>query len=141
MEAIVGDALWRQRLTARLTGTFAALALTLAGIGIYAAVSYTVARRTREFGVRLALGGTAGQLQGLALRDGLRPVLAGTLAGIVVAVACARLVQTLLLGVVAIDPLSFGAAIVTLVVVSAVAAWIPARRASAADPTVALRQS
>lgn len=140
MDAVVADALWRQRLTARLTGTFAVLALVLAAIGIYAAVSYAVARRTREFGVRIALGGTPMRLQGLALADGMRPVILGAAAGTALAVSGARLLDALLFGVAAIDSVSFGAALLVLTAVSAFAAWVPARRASTADPVEALRR-
>jgi putative ABC transport system permease protein len=141
MEEVVKDAIWRQRLTAQLTGAFALVALALAAIGIYAAVSYGVARRTREFGVRVALGGTPGQLQRLALSDGLRPVLAGATVGVVIAVSGSRFAERLLFGVAPLDPASFGASVGALLLVAAVAAWLPARRASRQDPMAALRQS
>jgi putative ABC transport system permease protein len=141
MEEVVADAIWRQRLTAQLTGLFAFVALALAAIGIYAAVAYSVARRTREFGVRIALGGTPRQLQRLALSDGLRPVFAGACAGVAIAVAASRFAERLLFGVAAIDPMSFGVSVVALLLVAAAAAWLPARRASRQDPMAALRQS
>jgi putative ABC transport system permease protein len=140
MEDVVADALWRQRLTAQLTGGFALLALALAAIGIYAAVGYAVARRTREFGVRIALGGTPGQLQGLALFEGLRPVAIGAVAGIAIAVAASGFADRLLFGVRSTDPVSFSASVLLLLLVAACAAWVPARRASRQDPMVALRQ-
>ena len=138
MEEVVADALWRQRLTAQLTGGFALLALALAAIGIYAAVGYAVARRTREFGVRIALGGTPGQLQGLALFEGLRPVAIGAVAGI--AIAASGFADRLLFGVRSTDAVSFSASVLVLLLVAACAAWVPARRASRQDPMVALRQ-
>jgi predicted permease len=141
MEQVVADALWRQLLTARLTGGFALVALMLAAIGIYAAVGYAVARRTREFGVRIALGGTPRQLQRLALSDGLRPVVFGAIVGVATAVAASRLAERLLFGVAALDLPSFAASVVSLLLVAAAAAWLPARRASRQDPMAALRQS
>jgi putative ABC transport system permease protein len=139
MASVVADELWREKLTARLSGAFAVVALVLAAIGIYAAVSYSVQRRTREFGVRMALGGTPRQLQALAMRDGLLPVAFGLVAGGAAATGAVRLIRTLLFGVDATDVPSFAAAIGTLVVVSSCAAWLPARRASTADPAITLR--
>jgi ABC-type antimicrobial peptide transport system permease subunit len=141
MEDVVADALWRQRLTAQLTGAFALLALVLAAIGIYAAVGYAVGRRTREFGVRIALGGTPRQLEGLALVEGLRPVAGGAAIGTAIAFAASGFAGRLLFGVRATDPLAFAASAVMLLIVAACAAWIPARRASRQDPMVALRDS
>jgi putative ABC transport system permease protein len=141
MEEVVADVLWRQRLTAQLAGAFALLALVLAAIGIYAAVGYAVARRTREFGVRIALGGTPRQLEGLALFEGLRPVVAGTLIGAAIAFAVSRFADRLLFGVRPTDPLAFTGSALLLLIVAGCAAWIPARRASREDPMVALRDS
>jgi putative ABC transport system permease protein len=139
MTSVVADALWRERLTARLSGAFAVVALVLAAIGIYAAVAYTVQRRTREFGVRMALGGTPRQLQALAMKDGLLPVAIGVVAGVAGAASSARLIQALLFGVAPTDLKSFAGAIGALIAVAACAAWLPARRASAADPVSTLR--
>ena len=141
MEDVVADALWRQRLTARLTAAFAVLALVLAAIGIYAAVGYAVGRRTREFGVRIALGGTPRQLEGLALLEGLGPVVFGAVIGAAIAFGVSGFADRLLFGVRATDPLAFGASAAMLLIVAACAAWIPARRASRQDPMVALRDS
>ena len=101
MEAVVADAIWRQRLTAQLTAIFAAVALVLAAIGIYAAVAYSVAKRTREFGVRIALGGTPRQVQRLAVIDGLKPILPGAAVGVAAALLAARAAERLLYGVAA----------------------------------------
>ena len=106
-----------------------------------AAVGYAVARRTREFGVRIALGGTPHQLQGLALFEGLKPVVIGAIVGAVIAGGTSRFADRLLFGVQGSDPVAFGASLVTLLVVAACAAWLPARRASRRDPMVALRDS
>ena len=139
MEQVVADAVWRQRLTAQLTGAFALVALVLAAIGIHAAVGYAAVRRTREFGVRIALGGTPRQVQALALSEGLLPVLVGIGAGTVMAIGASRFAGHLLYGVAPIDPLSFCASIGSLLLVAAAAAWVPARRASRQDPIAALR--
>jgi putative ABC transport system permease protein len=139
LEAVAADELWRERLTARLTGIFAVVALGLAAIGLYAVVAYSVARRTREFGVRLALGATGRDVQRLALMEGLIPVAAGTITGVCLALVLARLIRTLLFEVSVVDPWALSAAGVTLLAVSGIAAWVPARRASRLDPVVALR--
>ncbi len=139
MEHVVAGAMWRQRLTAQLTAAFAVVAVVLAAIGIYAAVGYTVARRTREFGVRVALGGTPGQLQRLALLEAFRPVGTGAAAGVAIAIAGSRFAERLLFGVAPTDLLSFGGAVVSLLLVAACAAWLPARRASRQDAMAALR--
>jgi ABC-type antimicrobial peptide transport system permease subunit len=141
MEEVVADAMWRQRLTAQLTALFAFVALVLAAIGIYAAVGYAVARRTREFGVRVALGGTPRQLQRLAVSEGLRPVLVGAATGVPFAFAASRFGERLLFGVPAADPLSFIASVFSVLVVAAIAAWVPGWRASRQDAMTALRQS
>ena len=140
MEAVVSEAIWRQRLTAQLTATFAAIAVLLAAIGIYAAVAYSVARRTREFGVRLALGGTPRQVQRLAVVDGLKPIVPGAAIGAAGALLTARGAERLLYGVAPLDPVSFGGSLLMLMAVAVAAAWLPARRASRHDPMAALRQ-
>jgi predicted permease len=140
MEDVAAGELWRQRLTAELTAAFAVIALVLAAIGIFAAVAYAVGRRTREFGVRMALGGTPGHVRAIALRDGLRPVLAGAVVGVGVAVAGARFLSGLVYGIGAIDLLSFAVALAVLLVVAGCAAWVPARRASLQDPVAVLRE-
>jgi putative ABC transport system permease protein len=140
MESVAADVLWRQRLTAQLTGAFAVIALVLAALGIFAAVAYAVGQRAREFGVRMALGGTPGHVRSIALEDGLRPVVAGAVVGIAAAVAGARFLSGLVYGVGAFDLLSFSAAVAVLLAVSACAAWVPARRASLQDPVAVLRE-
>ncbi len=140
MTAIVAEELWRERLTAQLTGIFAIVALGLAAIGVYAVVSYSVARRTREFGVRVALGATRTSVVRLALADAMLPVYLGSGIGLLGALAGARLIQTLLFQVSAIDPLALGGAVLSLVSVAAAAAWVPARHASRLDPVAALRR-
>jgi putative ABC transport system permease protein len=140
MASVVADELWRERLTSALTGAFALVALGLAAIGIYAVVAFAVTRRTREFGVRMALGATRGAVQRLALADVLPPVCWGAGAGLLATVACARLMRTLVYGVSVLDPYAVGGAAGVLILAAFGAAWLPARRASRLDPTVALRQ-
>jgi predicted permease len=140
MSDVVASELWRERLTARLTGIFAAVALSLAAIGVYAVVAYSVARRTREFGVRVALGATRASVIRLALIEALRPVLAGAVIGLGLSVAASKMIETLLYEVSALDPLALGGALIALVVSAVCAAWLPARRASRLDPVAALRR-
>ena len=140
MTAIVADELWRERLTAQLTGVFALIALGLAAIGVYAVVAYSVARRTREFGVRLALGASRASVVALALREAMRPIALGALAGAAATMAASRVIQAFLFEVSAFDPLAFAAAAAALIGVALAAAWLPARRASRLDPLDALRR-
>ena len=140
MADTVVSELWRERLTARLTWIFAVVALGLAAIGVYAVVAYSVARRTREFGVRMALGATRRAVVLLALSEALRPVLVGSIIGLLLALASSRLIQTFLFDVSAVDPLALAGAVVALVLVATGAAWLPARRASRLDPVAALRR-
>ena len=140
MTAVVADELWRERLTAELMAVFGVIALGLAAIGVYAVVAYSVARRTREFGVRIALGATRASVVRLALLDAMRPVAAGALGGLIAAIAASRAIETLLFGVSALDPIALGGAVSALMFVGVMAAWIPARRASRLDPMTALRR-
>ena len=140
MAAVVASELWRERLTATLTGVFAVVALVLAAIGVYAVVAYSVARRTREFGVRVALGATAHSVVVLALIEALRPVAVGAAVGLALAASLSRITQTFLYDVSPLDPLALGGAVLALLLVATAAAWIPARRASRLDPVTALRR-
>jgi predicted permease len=140
MRDVAATELWRERMTAQLTGLFALVALGLAALGVHAVVAYSVARRTREFGVRVALGAAPRSVVGLALTEALRPVVVGAAAGLILAVAASRLLQSLLFDVSALDPLTLLGAALVLVATATVAAWLPARRASVVDPIVALRQ-
>ena len=139
MREVASSELWRERMTAQLTGLFAIVALGLAAIGVHAVVAYSVARRTREFGVRVALGASPAVVVALALREALVPVIAGAVLGLVLAVAASRVIVTLLYEVSALDPVALGGATFVLVAVAVLAAWLPARRASALDPVTALR--
>jgi predicted permease len=137
-EAISRD-VTRERMVAYLAGSFAFLALLLACIGLYGVLSYTVARRTQELGVRMALGARPGDLTRMVIGDGSRVVLAGLALGVAVAILVGRLITTLLVGVSAADPLTLIAVGASLIIVTIAAAYLPARRASRIDPAVALR--
>jgi len=132
-------ALARERLTASLLSAVGVLALLLAAVGLYGILSYTVAQRTRELGIRVALGARPSGIIRVVLGRVLVLVTIGLAAGSVAALALAPLVRRLLFGVEPTDPISFVTAIGALVVTAAVAAWLPARRAARADPVVALR--
>jgi putative ABC transport system permease protein len=118
---------------------FAFMALLLAAIGLYAVIAHSISQRTREIGVRIAIGATAGNIRGMILRDGLTPVAAGMLLGLAASFGVNRVLQSQLVGVSPYDPLTMGGAIVVLLVVALVACQIPARRALNVDPVVALR--
>ncbi len=129
----------RARFTNWLMGVFAGVALLLALIGIYGVMAYSVAQRTREIGIRIALGATRGQIQRMIARRSLTLVLVGVGIGMAASAALTRLVKTLLFGVSPTEPLVFAAVAALLVVTSMIAAWVPARRATRVDPMVALR--
>jgi putative ABC transport system permease protein len=113
--------------------------LALAATGIYGVLSYLVAQRTREIGIRVALGATAGAVLSLILKRGAILILIGTTAGLAGAIALTRFIKTLLFGVSATDPATFALIALLLVVVALIASYIPARRATKVDPMVALR--
>jgi putative ABC transport system permease protein len=131
--------LTRSRFNALQMAVFAGLALCLAAVGIYGMISYSVRQRTREIGVRLALGARRGALLGMVLRRGLAVALLGIACGLAGALALARLLASLLVGVGSADPLTFVAIALLLLAVAAAACYLPARRASRLDPTAALR--
>ena len=131
--------LLNERLVARLFGLFAGLALMLASIGLYGLLSYEVAGRTREIGIRTALGAQRRSVLLLFLRRGLVLVVVGSVAGVAAAILVSRLLESLLFGVGPTDPATFAAVPVLLVAVGVAACWIPAMRATRVDPAVALR--
>ena len=128
-----------ERLIAELTGLFGVLALLLACIGIYGVISYAVARRTAEMGIRMALGARRGSVVWLVLREALILVLIGLAVGIALVSLAARLVTSLLFGVSASDPATLATTAVLMLSIAVVAAYLPARRASRVDPMAALR--
>jgi ABC-type antimicrobial peptide transport system permease subunit len=129
----------RQRTAASLVGTFGALALVLAAVGLYAALSYAVTRRTREFGIRLALGARAADVQRQVLRQGVRLALVGLGVGLVGAALVTRVLKSQLYQVSPTDPGSYATVAVVLLATAALACFVPARRATRVDPMTALR--
>jgi ABC-type antimicrobial peptide transport system permease subunit len=115
------------------------LALILGAVGLYGVLSYVVAERTREIGVRMALGATAGAVRWLVMSQGTKVVLAGLALGVAAAVASTRLLGTLLFNVQAMDPFVFAAMALLMTAIGMLATYMPARRASKVDPMVSLR--
>jgi putative ABC transport system permease protein len=139
MENIASESISPRRLTTIISGLFAALALLLAMIGLYGVISYSVAQRNHEFGVRMALGATKGDILRLVVSQGLALALAGIMVGMVGALALTRVLTSLLFGITPSDPVTFGAVALLLISVTLLACYIPARRATKVDPIVALR--
>jgi putative ABC transport system permease protein len=136
---IYSESLGSRRFNLILIGFFAGIALLLATAGVFGVMAYSVTRRTREIGVRVALGAQARDVEAMILRQGLRTVLIGIAIGLAGALALTRAIQSLLFGVTATDPLTFIAVILLLLSAALLACYIPARRAAKVDPMVALR--
>jgi putative ABC transport system permease protein len=139
LEALVDRSLGQPRFYVTLLTVFAALALVLAVVGIYGIIAYTVQQRTREIGIRIALGASTGRVVGMVVRRGLALAAAGVLLGSIGAYVLSRVLRSLLYGVGERDPLTFIGVAVLLGVVAVVASWIPARRAAQVDPLLAMR--
>jgi putative ABC transport system permease protein len=122
-----------------LLSLFSVLALVLSGVGIYGLLHYSVAQRTYEIGVRMALGARSWQVVGMVTGEGLRLVLFGVAAGSLAALALTRTISGLLFGVRPADPVTFGAVALLLAAVAVIACYVPARRATQVDPMTALR--
>ena len=139
LENRIADNIARPRLSVLLLGAFSAIALILAAIGIYGVMAYTVAQRTREIGVRMALGANPRNVQRLIVRQGMLPALVGIGVGLLGAIAASRLIASLLYGVSAIDPVTFVLVPLFLIAIAFLATYLPARRATHVPPTVALQ--
>ena len=140
MQTVLHESLAEPRVAALLTGAFGLIALLLATIGVYGVVSYTVAQRTRELGIRRVLGARLGDVVRLVVGEGLVLALAGVALGLAGAVVVMTWTSSLLFGVTAHDPLTYGAVALILIAVAGLASWLPARRAVRVEPVVALRQ-
>jgi putative ABC transport system permease protein len=139
MDQILSDSVARRRLYVVLLGVFAGVALLLAATGIYGVVSYSVSQRTREIGIRVAMGAERVDVVRLVIAQAAKLALAGEVIGILVALALTRLMASLLFGVSAADPLTFASVAIALTAVALAACYVPARRATRVDPMVALR--
>jgi ABC-type antimicrobial peptide transport system permease subunit len=139
LDRLIDESLLQERLVARLAGGFGLLAVFLAAVGLYGTLAYTVARRTREIGIRMAVGARRHDVMWLVLRQTLGLALAGVVVGVPAAVAATRLAEKLLYGLKSNDASTIAAAVVLLLLVAVAAALLPARRASRIDPIAALR--
>jgi putative ABC transport system permease protein len=139
MNQRVSTSMSSQRFRTVLLSTFAGLALVLGAAGIFGVISYWATQRTREIGVRMALGAKPGDVLQLVLGQGMRLTAIGVVIGVAAAFGLSRFLSSLLFGVAPSDPFTFVGVTVVLVIISALACWIPARRAARLDPMAALR--
>jgi ABC-type antimicrobial peptide transport system permease subunit len=139
MKVRVEESVFAERLIALLAAAFGALATLLAAIGLYGVIAYTMARRTAEIGVRIALGASRNSVLWLVLKEAGLLALAGIASGVPVALALSRLVQSQLFGITAADPITLAAAGLVLAAIALLAGYLPGRRAARIDPITALR--
>ncbi|HEY7235592.1 MAG TPA: ABC transporter permease [Gemmatimonadaceae bacterium] len=139
MTQAVTESIAQPRFYAILLGTFAAIALLIAALGIYGVISYAVSQRTRELGIRIALGAQRERVVRLVIGQGLSLTLAGIVVGVIGAYSLTRLIATLLFGVAPVDPVTFAGVSLLFVLVACLASYLPARRAAAVDPIIAMR--
>jgi putative ABC transport system permease protein len=139
LDGIMSDAVAQPRAQSVVLIALTTLALAMSAVGLYGVVAFSIAQRTREIGIRIALGATRANVLLMTLREGAVIALAGLLLGVVTALAVVRLLAASLYGISSTDPFSFAVAATVLLVVALVASYLPSRRASAVDPLVALR--
>jgi ABC-type antimicrobial peptide transport system permease subunit len=140
MQERLSASLARQRFSTAMLGAFAGFALLLASLGVYSVMSYLVSQSTRDIGVRVALGAQPGNILRLVMSQGIALVGIGIVGGVAGAIALTRVMASLLFGVTATDPLTFGSVCLILGIVAFAAILIPAFRATSVDPMVALRE-
>jgi predicted permease len=139
MDQLVSDSISRSRFVMFVLGVFALVALLLTAVGIYGVIAYGVAQRRHEIGIRMALGAQRGNVLGLVLGQGTRLILIGVGIGVVAALALTRSMRSLLYGISATDPITFGSVILILAAVAFLATFVPARQATQVSPIIALR--
>jgi ABC-type antimicrobial peptide transport system permease subunit len=141
MEAVFGEPsiINGARVASELATALGSLALTLAALGLYGVMAFAVAQRTREIGVRMALGAQAGHVQMLVIGQGIKLVLIGVLIGVPISIAASQVVKSMLFGLSTKDPATYGAVALLIAIAGLMACWIPARRAAKVNPMTALR--
>jgi len=139
MDQVLSDSMVSRRFSSALLGSLAALGLLLASVGVYGVLSYGVSQRTREIGIRMALGAAQKDVLSLVVGQGMKLLLTGTAVGLALALLLTRLISGLLFGISASDPVTFASIVVFLAAVAFWACYFPARRAARVDPMVALR--
>ena len=139
LQAMVNEQSFVRRTITMILTTFALTAMALAALGIYGVIAYAVGQRTKEFGIRTAIGATAGNIMALVLRQGLSMVAVGSVIGVLGFLGIHQFLQRLVFGVTALDPVSLVLALIALLLVTLIACYLPARRAAKADPITALR--
>jgi ABC-type antimicrobial peptide transport system permease subunit len=139
LDAVLDESVAPARWSTTLLAVFAGVALVMAGLGVFGVLSFLVAQRTRELGIRVALGAAPSAVRRMVVGRGLGLVAAGLAIGVVGAVALTRLMASLLYGVTATDPLTYGGVAAVLLAIGALASYLPAQRATRVDPIIALR--
>src|SRR5438477_376362 len=139
LDDVIGVGVAQERFALLLIASFAMLALVLAAVGLYGVLSYSVSRRSREMGIRMALGAPAGAVRSMIVRDGGRLAVIGLVLGFAGAIAATRFLRSLLFEVSVTEPLVFAAAAAVLALVAVMASWIPAHAATKVDPLTAVR--
>jgi putative ABC transport system permease protein len=139
LATVLSESVADRRFSMVLLGFFALLAIFLAAVGLYGVVAYSVSQRTREIGLRVAIGARPGDVVRMVVGGGMKLAIVGVVIGLVGAVGLAQLVETMLFGVTPSDPASYGATALILLAVAALASYVPARRAMRVDPLTALQ--